>query len=240
MLARVEILCFAASYSVALALELSRLAFRSGLRGVLMLGFAAAGLLAHTIYLGHRAWQTSIPLSSEFDWYLVTAWVLVWVYLWLTYYHPKNPIGLFVLPVVLALVAAATFLADREPFPASRASQLWGAVHGVFLLLGTVSVTLAFVAGVMYLLHAAQLKRKLPAPRGFQLPSLEWCERINTRAILSAAAMLSAGVLSGTVLNVVNRIARPDEQLPWTDPVIVTSLVTGIGMSQKPLLLRSS
>ena len=82
MLAGISLTCFTASYAVALVLEITRMWFRSGLRGVLMLGFAAAGVLAHTIYLGKRATESiGTPLSSEFDWYLIAAWALAAVYL---------------------------------------------------------------------------------------------------------------------------------------------------------------
>ena len=39
----ISITCFLASYAVALALEVSRLFFRSGVRGALMVGFSTAG-----------------------------------------------------------------------------------------------------------------------------------------------------------------------------------------------------
>ena len=46
----VHIVCFASCYGIALALEFTRLLFRSRWRGLALAGFAAAGLLAHTIY----------------------------------------------------------------------------------------------------------------------------------------------------------------------------------------------
>ena len=54
-ISRISVVCFAASYAVALACEGSRLLFRSGIRGAVMVGFAAAGVLAHTLFLGWRA-----------------------------------------------------------------------------------------------------------------------------------------------------------------------------------------
>ena len=121
MLSGVSIICFAASYAVALALEISRLLFRSGVRGAVMLGFAAAGLVAHTAFLYYRAVNAAgAPLSSEKDWYLVAAWVLVVVYLYLAVLHPKVPFGLFLLPLALGLIGAATFLAKPSRWPASR------------------------------------------------------------------------------------------------------------------------
>ena len=71
----ISVTCFAASYAVAWALEISRLFFRSGVRGAVMIGFAAAGLLAQTLYLAYRAAQApASPLSSNFDWCLLAAW----------------------------------------------------------------------------------------------------------------------------------------------------------------------
>ena len=61
MLSHVQIFCFLASYTVALALELSRLWFRSGIRGIVMLGFVVAGWIAHTMFLYNRErWQRPV------------------------------------------------------------------------------------------------------------------------------------------------------------------------------------
>jgi hypothetical protein len=73
----ISVVCFAASYAVALACEASRLLFRSGVRGAAMIAFAVAGLVAHTLFLVWRAThEPAVPLSSAFDWYLLAAWLL--------------------------------------------------------------------------------------------------------------------------------------------------------------------
>ena len=221
-LSGISITCFAASYMVALVLEVSRLFFRSGVRGAIMLGFAGAGFVAHTLYLVYRAMHAAtLPLSSSFDWYLLAAWMLVGGYLYLTYYYPRAPIGLFILPLVLVLIAAAAWFADREPIASEPASQVWGAIHGIFLLLGTVAVMIGFVAGVMYLMQSVRLKRKLPPPRGFRLPSLEWLEKINSRVIMLSALMVAIGFLAGIILKLGSQGDRG--VLPWSDPVVWTS-----------------
>ena len=116
MLSGVGIICFASSYAIAWALEISRLLFRSGVRGAIMLGFAGAGLFAHTAFLYYRAVHaTGVPLSSERDWYLVAAWVLVVVYLFFAMLRAKVPFGLFLLPLALGLIGAAAFLAPDVP-----------------------------------------------------------------------------------------------------------------------------
>jgi len=242
MLSGVSIICFAASYGVTLALEITRLLFRSGLRGAIMLGFAGAGLFAHTVYLYYRAIHaTGSPLSSSQDWCLLAAWVLAATYLYLTYYHPGTAFGLFILPLVLGLIATGTYLADPQPFAREPASRVWGMIHGASILLGTVAVLVGFAAGLMYLGQAYRLKHKLTPRRGLRLPSLEWLQRANSRAIGVAALMLGACILSGAILNLINR--RPDtERLPWHDPVVLSTLVmfvwlvlcTAIGIFYRP------
>ena len=238
MLAGISFTCFSASYLVALVLEVTRLFFRSGVRGALLLLFAGGGLLAHTLYLGHRAFtQQGAILSSELDWYLLAAWCLVVVYLYLTVYHPQTAFGLFVLPLVLGLVGVARFIADPVPFPRTEAAQVWGAIHGVFLLLGTVAVAVGFAVGLMALLQAYRLKHKLPPQRGLRLPSLEWLEQMNIRATKFSALTLGLGFVSGIVLNLIHDRLHVEE-LPWTDPIIWSSglllawLVAATGFAQ--------
>jgi ABC-type uncharacterized transport system permease subunit len=219
----ISITCFAASYAVALALEITRLFFRSGVRGAVMLLFAGAGLLAQTLFFVYRALhEPNAPLSSEFDWYLLAAWCLMLAYFDLTIHHPKTPFGLFVLPLVLGLIGMAQFAADHTPFPRSQAAQIWGAIHGAFLLLGTVAVFIGFIVGVMALAQAYRLKNKLSPARRFNLPSLEWLEGLNMRAIAVSVIMIAIGFLSGIVLNLLHDRLHVEE-LPWNDPIIWTS-----------------
>ncbi|MBX7165103.1 MAG: hypothetical protein K1X74_02020 [Pirellulales bacterium] len=226
MLSGVHIFCFAASYGVALALEITRLFFRSGIRTALVLGFGLAGVVAHTLFLIGRAQAGgTAPLSSSFDWYLMAAWVLAVVYLVISWQYPRAAVGVFTLPLVLALVAVAACWADRAPFPADRASLFWGTVHGVFLLLGTVAVLVGFATGLMYLAQAWRLKHKLPPRLGFQLPSLESLEHVNARAVLFSILLLATGLISGTILNLVNQ-HRQLTAIAWTDPIVVANAFT--------------
>jgi len=225
MLSGVGIICFAASYTVALLLEVSRLLFRSGVRGAVMLGFAGAGLLAHSAFLYYQAaGAVGAPLSSQRDWYLVAAWVLVVVYLYLVYYHPHTAFGLLLLPLVLGLVAAATFFADDQPYARQPASTVWSIIHSASILLGVVSVLIGFTAGLMYLWQARRLKLKLPPGRGLRLPSLEWLQRTNSRAIVVSLLMLAVGMASGIILNLIKHRSRADT-LPWHDPLVLGAVL---------------
>ncbi|MEN0111213.1 MAG: hypothetical protein AAF805_10880, partial [Planctomycetota bacterium] len=133
-LSRVTVFCFAASYVVALALEATAL-LRGGppaglswwalSRRATLLGFATAGLFAHVVYLGLRAAGQATPLSSPADWCLVAAAAIAAVYVGVSVRDARSAAGLFLLPIVLALVALAQTASD-EPFTAERASLFWG------------------------------------------------------------------------------------------------------------------
>src|ERR1700730_10214973 len=63
VVARITVFCFAASYAVALALELLQLRRPRPIQRVLSLAFGSAGLLAHTIYVA-RPLPLAAPRSS--------------------------------------------------------------------------------------------------------------------------------------------------------------------------------
>lgn len=221
-IAKISVTCFAASYLVGWLLEVCRLFFRSGIRKAVMIGFVVAGMIAHTLYLMHRATSANVsPLSSTFDWYLMAAWLLVGVYLYVNYYYPQAAIGLFVLPLSLGLIVAAAMFADRQPIAPEPASQVWGMIHGVFLLLGTVAVIVGFVAGLMYLFQSYRLKHKLPPLAGFRFPSLELLEHVNSSMIVTSALLIAIGFVAGIILKFVG--GGRVEDLPWTDPVVWTT-----------------
>lgn len=105
-------LCFAASYAVALGLEVVGLWNRVRIRRLALLTMASAGVFAHTWYLGRRVAETpSAPLASHQDWYLLAAWALAVIYLAAKFYYRKSSMGLFLLPAVLGLIGASTFAA---------------------------------------------------------------------------------------------------------------------------------
>jgi ABC-type transport system involved in cytochrome c biogenesis permease subunit len=221
----VSTICFAASYAIAFALEVSRLWFRSSVRSVVLFGFAGAGFFAHTAFLYYRAVHADgAPLSSEKDWYLMAAWALAAVYLYLAALYPQTPFGLFLLPLSLAFIGAATFLAKQDFLANGPALHVWGAIHGLSIMAAAVSVLIGFMAGVMYFVQARQLKHKRMPGRNLRLPSLEWLQRANSRAIGFSVGMLSIGVAAGWILNRIH-LGSDAPRLPWFDPVVLSTFL---------------
>jgi hypothetical protein len=120
--------------------------------------------------------------------------------------------------LVLVLVGVGLATANQTPFPQAASQRIWGWIHGLLLLTGSVAVLMGFVFGLMYLWQAWRLKHnRLPA-RGLPLPSLEWLQRMNEWMIFASMFMLGLGFLAGVVSNLVNQAL-----VPWTDPVIWAS-----------------
>src|SRR3954471_24024617 len=222
MLSSIHVVCFFTSYALALALEISRLFLRMRVRLVLTLAFAGMGLVLESLYLWHRAQTGTMPLSSWHDWYLIAAWIIAASYLGLAVSRPQTNIGLFLLPVVLALIGVAHAFPDQAAFPRDRALKMWGIAHGLMLLLGTVAVSFGFAAGLMYLVQSWRLKHHVPPRLGLKLPSLEWLQAINKQSLLYSCCFIALGLIAGIVLNAVEARGR-GPAVPWSDSIVVSS-----------------
>jgi ABC-type transport system involved in cytochrome c biogenesis permease subunit len=192
--------CFGLSYLLAFACELARTRWpRAGLRAA-GLAFGAAGLFAHTAYLAIHHPTPAAPYGSL----LLLAWVLAVFYLYGTVHHARQAWAVFVLPVVIGLVGLSLALvntADDTGVPAWLAGdRLWGAIHGVLLLLAAVGVSVGFLASVMYLVQARRVRKKKNPLGRMAMLSLERLETMNRRAVNAAFPLLTAGLILGGAL----------------------------------------
>jgi ABC-type transport system involved in cytochrome c biogenesis permease subunit len=201
--------CFGASYAVALALELAQTFWpRPALRGV-ALGFGAAGLFAHSLFLLWRQPSLALPYGSL----LFLAWVLAVFYLYGTVNHRRLAWAVFVLPVVLGLIGltAAYPAGERVNWLTGLAGdRFWGGVHGVLLLMAAVGASVGALASVMYLVQQQRLQAKVAPGQGLRLLSLERLETMNRNAINLAFPFLTLGLVVGAVLT-----ARPGGAFEW-------------------------
>ncbi len=232
-LTQITVFCFAASYSVALILELLAVILRAqngkfansstgtflqGSGHLLSRTFVGAGLFAHITYLALRAGKQSPPLSSPVEWCLLAALIVAALAFFISLVSKRWTIGLFLLPIVLGLIGFSQSASD-EPFSTRRASAFWGQIHGISLLLATVVVSVGFVAGLMYLLQSYRLKQKLPPWKGLNMPSLEWLENLNARALTMSVWLVAVGFVSGVILGQIRNLGV-DGYSYLTDPAV--------------------
>jgi ABC-type uncharacterized transport system permease subunit len=216
-LEKVEIFCFAASYTVALGLELVHLFSPRPILRYVGLGFGMAGLLAQLIYLGVQPLSLFSPAGSL----LSLALILTIFYIYGTAHHARLAWGLFVLPLILGLIGLAVILRETEASPGEGDwTRLWGMTHGILVLLAAVGVCVGFIASLMYLVQLRRLRAKVPPGRGMKLLSLERLEAMNRRAILWAFPLLTAGLLVG----VARQVARGNFGAEWDSLRILSSV----------------
>jgi ABC-type uncharacterized transport system permease subunit len=195
--AKITVMCFAASYAVAFALEIWHMVRPRPILRLVALGFAAAGLVAHVIYLLAQ----SVPLGSPTGSLFFVALILAVFYVGETIHHQRIAWALFVLPLVLALIGLGVLVQQSGGIqtPATL-GDFWVWTHIVLLLLAAVGVSIGFIASVMYLVQLRRLQAKLAPNQGLPLFNLERLELMNRRAILAAFPLLSVGLLIGIIL----------------------------------------
>lgn len=217
---QVTVICFAASYAIAWLLELARLAQPRLIFRVLSVGFGAAGLIAHLIYLAMQ----SPSLATSNGSFLFLAFVLGVFWLYGSLHHRRVAWGVFVLPLVLGLIGLAIITPNQPEenslIAAARGAKFWGLTHGLLLLFASVGVSVGFLASVMYFVQLWRLRSKTLPNQGIKLLSLERLELMNRRAILWAFPMLTLGLIVGVAM----RVQHGGDPEGWTSPKIVSAL----------------
>ncbi|HAH48914.1 cytochrome c biogenesis protein CcsA [Gimesia sp.] len=231
MLSEVTVFCFMASYLVALGLEVTRfLRKKNGFLRPLIFLFSLAGLVAQTAYLLNRARTTQLPplLSSSHDWLIVFSWVLVAIFLFINLIDEELSIGLFLIPLVLALVVSSYFVDDATNALMEPSIRSWAMLHASLLVLGGVGIVLSFVLSLMYLIQHRRLKQKQNFSSGFNLPSLAKLSRLNRWALMISAPLMTVGMGIGIGLGVYVR--KGAHAISFFDPVIIVYEVVWVGM----------
>jgi hypothetical protein len=226
MLSGVTLTCFSLSYLIVLVLESTRLVWRIPYRMVAVWFMLSLGLFTHAVYLWNVGQRELLELgsngllSSWHDWSLLVAFGLAITYTSLLWKRPDTAVGTFILPLILLLIALSWSVAASKPFPRSTTVSIWAIAHGSSLLVGTMVVSLGFAVGLMYLVHAHQLKQKRRKPSAFRLPSLEYLQLLNRSCLYVSTLLLALGFLSGIILNL-----NLKGKVGWTEGGVLVSLL---------------
>lgn len=215
----VTVWCFVLSYVIAAVLEYTRTALPLRSRPFWILGWMGLGWLTHTMFLADRLWLDMAAqgvLASWYQWGLLVAWGIATLYIVLLIRRLDNALGTFILPLLMGSIALAFAWRDLPPFQRDTAISLWGRIHAISLLVGTMIISFGLGTGLMYLVQSYRLKHKWRSQRSFRLPSLEYLQWLNRISLFVSCAMLTAGLLSGIVLNL-NR----DGHIAWFSGGIV-------------------
>ncbi|MBI3605896.1 MAG: c-type cytochrome biogenesis protein CcsB [Nitrospirae bacterium] len=164
------------------------------------LGVTGIGFLFHTFILILRTVESGhLPLSNLSGALSFFSWGMILTYLVLEYWYRIHILGSFILPLAfLSLLSAAAFPNEIRSLQPDLNSS-WFGIHTTLTVLGAVAFTIAFVAGMMYLIQEKLLKSKRFNRLYYKLPSLDLLDHLNQWSISVGFPLLTLGILAGAL-----------------------------------------
>lgn len=163
-------------------------------------GLMALALGGHTLAFAAR-WLAlgAVPVAGLAHALSLFAWTLAAAYLLLQLRTKTRVLGAFVSPVIsLAMLAASAGLGGAVAAqPLVRGSLV--TLHVLLSIAGEALFALASLAGLMYLIQEALLRRKRAGAMSRLLPSLNDLDRINHLCLLAGFFLLTLGSLAGSL-----------------------------------------
>src|SRR5476649_852803 len=149
-----------------------------------------AAALSHTFVIGMQTMELGdVPVAGATSAISTFVWLLALSYLYVEMTTDERAMGVFILPLLVALQAIPAF----RPGVEGRAAVLRG------LLFAYASFALACVIGITYVLLFKEIKAKHLGFFYARLPSLQVLDRMNQRAIVIGWIFLTIGMIVGGV-----------------------------------------
>jgi ABC-type transport system involved in cytochrome c biogenesis permease subunit len=158
-----------------------------------------AAALAHTFVIGMQTMEAGhVPVGSATSAISTFVWLLALSYLYTEMTTDERAMGVFILPLLVALQAIPAVRPGVEERAAVLQGPLFG-VHVSSLLFAYASFALACVIGITYVLLFKEIKAKHLGFFYARLPSLQVLDRMNQRAIVIGWVFLTIGMIVGAV-----------------------------------------
>jgi ABC-type transport system involved in cytochrome c biogenesis permease subunit len=224
-----NVLLFAlyATAGVIYAIHFARRQPAIGRTATTVLLFAA---LVHTFLIGMQTMEVRhVPFSNASSAISTFVWLLTLSYLYLELSTDERAMGVFILPIVVALQIIPTLhpgIDTRSPVLDSP----WFWIHIASLLFAYASFGLAAVLGLTYMLQFKEIKKKHLGYLYTRLPSLQILDKMNGRAVMIGWLFLTAGVVVGIIWASQARAVLPNDPnlkaMSLNDPKILGAMLT--------------
>lgn len=181
---------------VVYAVQFTRRTFSTSRAATVLLILAA---FAHTFVIGMETMRVGhVPSASATAAILSFVWLLALSYLYVELTTGERAMGVFILPLLIALQAipaASPMMEPRTPILESP----WFGVHVSSLLFAYASFALAAVLGITYVLQFKEIKAKHLGFFYARLPSLSVLDEMNLRAVKIGWLFLTVGLITGGI-----------------------------------------
>jgi cytochrome c-type biogenesis protein CcsB len=158
------------------------------------------GFLIHSLFtLGRYFEGGRTPITNLHESLSFFSLAIIGVFIIFERRYKVTILGSFVIPIALVLMSLSMlFPMGIAPLNPALKSK-WLVVHTVVAFLGYASFTVAFAAGVMYLIQERFLKQRKLGAMYQKLPSLDKLDDINYRCLTFGFPLLTLAIISGAI-----------------------------------------
>ena len=186
-------------YACALVAYAWHFAQRNSVVGRSATTLLVAAALSHTFVIGMQTMEVGhVPVAGATSAISTFVWLLALSYLYVEMTTDERAMGVFILPLLVALQTIPGFRPGVEDRAAVLQGPLFG-VHVSSLLFAYASFALACVIGITYVLLFKEIKAKHLGFFYARLPSLQVLDRMNQRAIVIGWIFLTIGMIVGAI-----------------------------------------
>ena len=188
------------------------------------------GALVHTFVIGMQTMEVRhVPFANPSRAISTFVWLFTLSYLYLELTTDERNMGVFIMPIVVALQAIpAVYPGTEHSDPVLDSPWFW--VHVSSLLFAYASFALAGVLGLTYVLQFKEIKKKHLGYLYTRLPSLQMLDAMNSRAVAIGWLFLTIGVAVGIVWTAQARSIAPHDSnlqaMAIDDPKIFFAVLT--------------
>jgi ABC-type transport system involved in cytochrome c biogenesis permease subunit len=184
-------------YAAALVAYVWHFAQRTPVVGRSATTLLVAAALAHTFVIGMLTMRLGyVPIGGATSAISTFVWLLALSYLYVEMTTDERAMGVFILPLLVALQTIPALRSAAEDQAAVLQGPLFD-LHVSSLLFAYASFALACMIGITYVLLFKEIKAKHLGFFYARLPSLQVLDRMNQRAIVVGWIFLTLGLIVG-------------------------------------------
>ncbi|MFQ5604246.1 MAG: cytochrome c biogenesis protein CcsA [bacterium] len=158
--------------------------------------FHSLYLLLLSLRLGH------LPVGDLYQVLTTFSWLSVLVYLTLEVSLKESTMGVFFIPIVLILHAISSGFIDIDKPLADVLTNVVFELHVVVLISAYAAFAISFIASVMYILLAREMKSKDLGIFFERLPSLDFIDKLSNHAVNIGLVLVTLGILVGFYMGI--------------------------------------
>ena len=205
------------------------LVYRRPLVSSLAGGAVALGLISHTVSIGlHSAITGHGPYTTSYEIAMFLAWFIVVIYFLTEWKYKIKDLGSFVIPLVFLVMLVSVFLSKDAGLVPESEVRFWLTMHRTLSIIGYAAFSIAFAAGIMYLIQEHQVKSKKLGIMYFRMPSLEVLDDLNFKVITIGFPLFTLGFMTGSIWNTKMDQAFFSWDLAKTMPMVIVWLIYGL------------